>query len=63
VDSLTEGVEATLRLAVGEDVEGVTGRYFNRQVDTRADDQAYDADARLRLWQLSADLTGESVEV
>src|SRR5204862_3601957 len=41
VDSLDVGVEATLRLAVGEDVEGVTGRYFNRQVDARADDQAY----------------------
>ena len=63
VDSLEEGVEATLRLAVGEDVEGVTGRYFNRQVDARADDQAYEADARRHLWNLSAELTGESVEV
>ncbi|MBV9040338.1 MAG: 3-oxoacyl-ACP reductase, partial [Acidimicrobiia bacterium] len=48
------------RVAVGEGVEGVTGRYFNRQEDARADDQAYDADARRRLWDLSADLTGES---
>jgi len=59
VDTLEEGVEATLRLAVGADVEGVTGRYFNREDDARADDQAYDAGARQLLWELSAELTGE----
>jgi NAD(P)-dependent dehydrogenase (short-subunit alcohol dehydrogenase family) len=63
VDSLEEGVEATLRLAVGPDVEGVTGRYFNRQQEARADDQAYDAGARRRLWNLSAELTGEPTVV
>ena len=63
VDSIDEGVEATLRLAVGEDVEGVTGRYFNRQADAQADEQAYDAEARRRLWELSAKLTGESFAV
>ncbi|MBV9286045.1 MAG: SDR family NAD(P)-dependent oxidoreductase [Acidimicrobiia bacterium] len=60
VDTLEEGIEATWRLAVGEGEEGVTGRYFNRQEDARADDQAYDAEARRRLWDLSVDLTGES---
>lgn len=59
VDSLEEGVDATLRLIVGEDVEGVTGRYFNRQEDVTAEDQAYDAAARKRLWDLTAELTGE----
>ena len=59
VDSLEEGAAATLRLAVGADVEGVTGRYFNRQVEAKADDQAYDPEARRRLWELSATLTGE----
>jgi NAD(P)-dependent dehydrogenase (short-subunit alcohol dehydrogenase family) len=59
VDSLEEGIDATVRLAIGADVDGVTGRYFNRQVDAQADDQAYDPDARRRLWDLSAELTGE----
>ena len=63
VDSIDEGVEATLRLAVGEDVDGVTGRYFNRQADAQADEQAYDVEARRRLWELSAELTGESLPV
>jgi NAD(P)-dependent dehydrogenase (short-subunit alcohol dehydrogenase family) len=62
-DSLEEGVDATLRLAIGDDVNGVSGRYFNRQVDTRADDQAYDEQARRRLWDLSATLTGENALV
>jgi NAD(P)-dependent dehydrogenase (short-subunit alcohol dehydrogenase family) len=63
VDSLEVGVDATVRLAVGADVEGVTGRYFDRQADARADDQAYDAEARTRLWDLSAQLTGERIPV
>ena len=63
VDTLDEGVEATLRLAVGEDVEGVTGLYFNRQTEAQADQQAYDVEARRRLWDLSAELTGESSAV
>jgi NAD(P)-dependent dehydrogenase (short-subunit alcohol dehydrogenase family) len=63
VDTLEEGVEATLRLIAGADVDGVTGRYFNRQVESPADDQAYDVDARRRLWDLSAELTGERAAV
>jgi len=63
VDSLEEGVKATLRLAVGADMEGVTRRYFNRQEEARADDQAYDPVSRRRLWELSAQLTGESLMV
>ena len=63
VDTLEEGIEATLRLAVGADAEGVTGRYFNRQEEARADEQAYDAGARQRLWDLSAELTGETAKV
>src|SRR5207302_4560031 len=49
VDTLEEGVEATVRLAVGADVEGVTGRYYDRQAEAQADDQAYDGGARKRL--------------
>jgi NAD(P)-dependent dehydrogenase (short-subunit alcohol dehydrogenase family) len=53
VDTLETGVEATRRLAVGADVAGVTGRFFDRQKDVRADTQAYDSDARRELWQRS----------
>lgn len=59
IDSLEEGVDATVRLAASPDLDGVTGRFFDRQVEARADDQAYDPGARRRLWDLSLELTGE----
>jgi NAD(P)-dependent dehydrogenase (short-subunit alcohol dehydrogenase family) len=58
VDSLEAGVAATVRLAADPELEGVTGRYFNRTTEARADAQAYDPDARRRLWELSEELTG-----
>jgi NAD(P)-dependent dehydrogenase (short-subunit alcohol dehydrogenase family) len=58
VDSLEAGVAATVRLACEPELEGVTGSYFNRTSEARADAQAYDADARRRLWELSERLTG-----
>jgi NAD(P)-dependent dehydrogenase (short-subunit alcohol dehydrogenase family) len=57
VSSLEEGVEATLRLVADPALAGVTGRYFNGTRDARADDQAYDADARRRLRELSERVT------
>jgi NAD(P)-dependent dehydrogenase (short-subunit alcohol dehydrogenase family) len=56
VDTLETGVDATARLAVGADVEGVTGRFFDRLRDARADDQAYDDAARRELWRRSLEL-------
>ncbi|MDX6582737.1 MAG: hypothetical protein QOI10_1921 [Solirubrobacterales bacterium] len=58
MNSVETGMEATLRLAVGDDVEGVTGRFFDVQREADADPQAYDAGARRRLWELSEQLTG-----
>jgi len=56
VDSLESGVETTARLAVGADVEGVTGRFFDRLREARADEQAYDTAARRELWRRSLSL-------
>jgi NAD(P)-dependent dehydrogenase (short-subunit alcohol dehydrogenase family) len=56
VDTLETGVDATARLAVGADVDGVTGRFFDRTRDARADDQAYDPAARRELWRRSLEL-------
>ena len=53
ISTLEEGAEATMRLVADPALEGVTGRYFNGQRETRADDQAYDPDARRRLRELS----------
>src|SRR3954468_16155327 len=58
VDSLEAGVAATVRLIADPELDGVTGRYFNRTSEARADPQAYDAAARRRLWELTERLTG-----
>ncbi len=56
--SVREGADATVRLAVSPELEGVTGRYFDGQREARADEQAYDPEARDRLRRLSEELTG-----
>jgi NAD(P)-dependent dehydrogenase (short-subunit alcohol dehydrogenase family) len=52
--TVAEGVEATAALVERDDV---SGRYFDRLRETRADPIAYDAQARRRLWDISAELT------
>jgi NAD(P)-dependent dehydrogenase (short-subunit alcohol dehydrogenase family) len=60
VSTLHEGVEATLRLMADPALDGVTGRYYNRQTEARAHPQASDPAARTRLRELSENLTGLS---
>jgi NAD(P)-dependent dehydrogenase (short-subunit alcohol dehydrogenase family) len=52
--TVADGVEATAALVERDDV---TGRYFDRLREARADPIAYDAEARRRLWDASAELT------
>ncbi len=52
------GAEAILQLAVSPKLEGRSGLYFNVMNETRANAQAYDADARRKLRALSLELTG-----
>ena len=52
--TVAEGVEATARVV---ELEDVSGRYFDGLREARADPVAYDAAARRRLWDVSAELT------
>jgi NAD(P)-dependent dehydrogenase (short-subunit alcohol dehydrogenase family) len=61
VDSLEQGVAATLRLAIDPELDGVSGAYFDGREEAVADAQAYDPDARRRLWELSERLCGEAL--
>jgi NAD(P)-dependent dehydrogenase (short-subunit alcohol dehydrogenase family) len=56
--AVDEGVGPVMRLISAADVEGVTGRYFDRFADRRAHEQAYDEEARLRLRKLTEELVG-----
>jgi hypothetical protein len=55
--SVEDGADAVMQLAVGNALTGRTGLYFNSMEEARARvQQAYDAEARERLWELSIDL-------
>jgi NAD(P)-dependent dehydrogenase (short-subunit alcohol dehydrogenase family) len=58
MSTVREGADATLRLIADDELDGVTGRYFDGRRESRADAQAYDPEARRRLWELSERLTG-----
>jgi NAD(P)-dependent dehydrogenase (short-subunit alcohol dehydrogenase family) len=62
MSTVQEGAEATVRLATSPELEGVTGRYFDGRLEARANRQAYDAQARKRLWDLSEELCGPFLE-
>lgn len=54
------GIEAEVYLATSLDLEGVTGEYFDRKEKSQARDQAYDPEARRRLWQMSERWVGSA---
>ncbi|MFL5870697.1 MAG: SDR family NAD(P)-dependent oxidoreductase [Solirubrobacterales bacterium] len=56
-DSVELGTRATLRLAIGPELDGVSGRFYDRLDESSALPQAYDPDARARLRALSEELT------
>jgi NAD(P)-dependent dehydrogenase (short-subunit alcohol dehydrogenase family) len=58
ISTVEQGGAAILRLVEGDDVAGKSGLFFNGMNETRANPQAYDADARKRLRALSEKLTG-----
>ena len=62
MSTVEEGAEAVVRLAASPELEGVTGRYFDGTREGRAKRQAYDAEARRRLWALSEELCGRMLD-
>ncbi len=55
--SVEEGVEATVRLVEDPELDDVSGRFFDGLRESAAHGQAYDPEARRRLWELSERLT------
>ena len=58
ISTVETGAEAIMQLAVSPALEGKSGLYFNVLRETRASEQAYDAEARAELKTLSLRLTG-----
>jgi NAD(P)-dependent dehydrogenase (short-subunit alcohol dehydrogenase family) len=61
ISTVDEGAAAILNLVRSPALEGRSGLYFDRQRESRANPQAYDAAARDRLRRLSLELTGSAV--
>jgi NAD(P)-dependent dehydrogenase (short-subunit alcohol dehydrogenase family) len=59
VSELADGVAATHRLVSDPALDRVSGRYFSGLKEARADEQAYDPDARRRLRELSDELVAQ----
>jgi NAD(P)-dependent dehydrogenase (short-subunit alcohol dehydrogenase family) len=58
--TVDEGAEAVIHVL---DDRGGSGRYFEGKREGRARPQAYDPEARRRLWELSEELTGVRVSL
>ena len=58
ISTVEDGAAAILQLAVSPALDGKSGLYFNVLRESRADPQAYDAEARRRLRALSLKLVG-----
>ncbi|MCF6469739.1 SDR family NAD(P)-dependent oxidoreductase [Nonomuraea sp. MG754425] len=60
ISSVGQGATATMRLI--DELDGVTGRYFDQQSESRAAAQAYDLEARKRLRHLSDELVRRALD-
>lgn len=61
LNTVETGGDAVLRLIDDPSLDGVTGRYFDVREETRADDQAYDAEARAKLRDVADRLTAQAL--
>lgn len=55
--TVEEGADVVEYVAFSKETEGITGTYFNQKKQAKANAQAYDVEARKKLWQLSETLT------
>ena len=53
-----KGAATQIHLAASPDVEGVTGKYFDKSVPVDSSKESRDVAARKRLWETSEKLTG-----
>jgi NAD(P)-dependent dehydrogenase (short-subunit alcohol dehydrogenase family) len=58
VESIEDGVASTHRLVCDPALADITGAFFDRTREARANEQAYDPDARAELWRRATELIG-----
>jgi hypothetical protein len=60
LSSPEKGAETSIYLASSPEVEGVTGKYFEKKAAVESSPESYDVAIAKRLWEVSAELTGLS---
>ncbi len=60
--SAKKGARTSIYLASSPEVEGVTGKYFDKRKSVSSDPKSYDEAAASRLWELSLKTTGLMAE-
>lgn len=53
-----EGADTQIWLAISDEVEGLTGKYFVLRQEMRSSDVSYDKAVARRLWDVSAEMVG-----
>jgi NAD(P)-dependent dehydrogenase (short-subunit alcohol dehydrogenase family) len=56
-----QGADTLIWLACSPDVDGISGEYFSDRKEIEAKEIAHDPASRLRLWEISEELTGLKV--
>jgi retinol dehydrogenase 12 len=59
--SAENGAKTTIYLATSPEVEGVTGKYFDKCKPVQSSTASYEVEARERLWRISEQLCGLTV--
>lgn len=57
-----KGAETSIYLASSPNVEGVTGKYFIKKKEVDSSPESYDRTIAARLWEVSGELTGLSLQ-
>jgi retinol dehydrogenase-14 len=55
-----EGAETSVYLASSPEVEGLTGKYFERKREKKSSPDSYDETLASRIWEASARMVGTS---
>lgn len=53
-----QGAKTTIYLATSPEVEGVTGKYFDKCKAVNSNTASHDETAQRELWRISAEITG-----
>lgn len=56
-----KGAQTSIYLATSPEVEGVSGHYFINEQPATSSEESYDSDVAARLWNMSEELTGLTV--